>query len=116
MRVRGRQQHFWPLTVNRVNVCTATVHSKHSCLAISEAKGWAPTIVAPLPAVDRWNYIIKDLSVTASSDRMSAVCAELFCERLIRRPAVGQLRVLRTGRYGPFPARRCAPRPCVPEL
>jgi hypothetical protein len=75
MRVRGRMQHFWPLTVNRVNVCTAAVHSEHSRLAISEAKGRAPTIVASLPAVDRWNYIIKQLSDTSSSDRMSAVFA-----------------------------------------
>jgi hypothetical protein len=58
-----------------VNVCTATVLSEHSCLAISEAKGRAAAIVASLPAVDRWNYIIKDLSVTASRHRMSAVCA-----------------------------------------
>jgi hypothetical protein len=32
-------------------------------------------MVASLPAVDRWNYIIKDLSVTASRHRMSAVGA-----------------------------------------
>jgi len=57
-----------------VNVRTATVHSEHSCLAIPEAKA-APTIVASLPAVDRWNYIIKDLNITASRHRMSAVCA-----------------------------------------
>jgi hypothetical protein len=42
---------------------------------IAEAKGRAPTIVASLPAVDRWNYIIKDLSFTVSRHLMSAVCA-----------------------------------------
>jgi hypothetical protein len=74
MRICGRQQHFRPLTVNRVNVGTATVHSEHSCLELSEAKGRAPTILAPPPAVDRWNDIINDLSVEVCSDRVSAVC------------------------------------------
>ena len=63
MRVCGRQRHFRPLTVNRMNYCTAVVHSKHSCPAISEAKGRAPIKVAPWSVVDRWNYIINGLPV-----------------------------------------------------
>ena len=64
MRVCGRQQHFRPLTVHRMNYCTAVVPFKHSCLAISEAKGKAPIKVVPWLVVDRWNYIINGLCVT----------------------------------------------------
>lgn len=43
--------------------CTSGVHSRHSHLAICEARGMAPTIVALWPVVDRWNYIINGLPV-----------------------------------------------------
>ena len=75
MRVCGQQRHFWLLTVNRMDFCAATVASMRCCLAISEEKARAPAIVAAWLVVDRWNYIIKDLSVTASRHQMSAVCA-----------------------------------------
>jgi hypothetical protein len=48
---------------------------KHFCLAIFDVRGRAPTMIAPRSVVDRWNYIIKELSVTASNDRVSAICA-----------------------------------------
>ena len=63
MRVCGRERHFWRLTVNRMNFCTPAFHSKHSYLAIFEARGMDPTMVAPCPVVDRWKYIINGLSV-----------------------------------------------------
>jgi hypothetical protein len=80
MRVRGQQRHFWLLAVNRMDFCAATVPSMRRCLAISEEKARSLASVAAWLVVDRWNYIINDVCITASRtgepcDRMSAVRA-----------------------------------------
>jgi hypothetical protein len=95
MRFRGQQRHFWLLTVNRMDFCAATVPSMRCCLAISEEKAMSLAIVAAWLVVDRCNYIINDVCVLradrttrATGCRLSV--PELSCERLMRRPAVGQ--------------------------
>ena len=52
-----------------MNFCTTPVHSKHSYLAIFEARRRAPTIVAHWMVVERWNYIINGLSVMVNTMR-----------------------------------------------
>jgi hypothetical protein len=80
-----------------MDFCAATVRSKLFCPAISEVKGRAPAIIAAWPVVDRLNYIINDVCITASRTGIRATgcqlsVPELSCERLIRRPAVGHFR------------------------
>jgi hypothetical protein len=97
MRVCGLLHQFWPPTVNRVDFCGATVHSKLFLLAIFEGKSRAPAIIAAWSVVDRWNYIINgvvtaQIGIRATGCRLSL--PELSCERRIRRPAVGHLQTV----------------------
>ena len=73
-------RQFWPLTVTRTAFCGAPVFAELLDVALSEEKRRALSITAAWLAVDRWNYIINGLCLTASRtgdpcDSMSAICA-----------------------------------------